>query len=64
MKKTVSTEIEAEVKQPVPESNEPAANNGVMGFDVNPSEIVSIIAGNRVLMLQKGVTGIDVHYQV
>ena len=33
-----------------------------MWFDVNPNEIVSIVAGNRTLMLRRGVTGILVHY--
>lgn len=46
----------------VPNHEGEYSSDGEMWFDVNPNEIVSIVAGNRTLMLRRGVTGILVHY--
>ena len=47
---------------PVLVSKEPRPETGVIGFDVKPSELVSIVAGNRLLMLESGVVEITVRY--
>ena len=48
--------------RPVPLKDEPVSKEGIVAFDVLPSELVSIIADNRLLLLDNGVTEITVKY--
>ena len=70
MKSKTDSNIDAKAEAAVNDVATPLVSNhegedsadGEMWFDVNPNEIVSIVAGNRTLMLRRGVTGILVHY--
>lgn len=64
MKKTVASAPEQDTKIPVPvESEQPAngATDAQQWYDVNPGETVSVCAGNRVLFMGTGITGIMIH---
>lgn len=63
MKKTNTSATEQETKMPVPVENEPEESkvDATQWFDVGPGETVSICAGNRVLFMGTGITGIMIH---
>ena len=64
MKKTVASAPEQENSFPVPVENEQPADGAIdaqQWYDVNPGETVSICAGNRVLFMGTGITGIMIH---
>lgn len=60
MKKTVGADVE--VKAPEQGNPEPVESRteSCRSYDVNPGETVSIIAGNRVLFLGKGLKEIRI----
>lgn len=49
---------------PIPSDGSTGSAEGEVVFDVKPSELVSIVADNRVLALQTGITGITIRYNV
>lgn len=64
MKKTAASAPEKDANTLVPVEGEqpmPDAADTQHWYDVNPGETVSICAGNRVLFMGTGVTGIMVH---
>lgn len=58
----VRSDAPEKAKYPIPIDGETGSTAGQLWLDVDPNEIVSIVAGNRSLVLQSGITGIVVHY--
>lgn len=60
----VKSEAPERADFPVPTDGSTGSTEGDIVFDVKPTELVSIVADNRVLVLQRGITGITIHYNV